>query len=113
MSNRLHVGNLAVTTTAATLTEAFQRDGRTVARVSLVMSREPGVSRGFAFVDMASVAEAESAMTALQGSDVDGRALRVSVAHGPKSRFGGTVGGNTGPVRAPVAAPAVPAVGTA
>lgn len=107
MSNRLHVGNLAVTTTAATLTEVFQRDGLTVARVSLVMSREPGVSRGFAFVDMGSPDEASRAMASLQGAEIGGRALRISVAHGPKSRFGGTVGGQGGPVRAPVAAPVV------
>jgi cold-inducible RNA-binding protein len=113
MSNRLHVGNLAVTTTAATLTEVFQRDGRTVARVSLVMSRDPGVSRGFAFVEMGSEVEANSALAALQGADVDGKALRVSIAHGPKSRFGGTVGGHGGPVRAPTAASIVPAAGPA
>ena len=99
MNNRLHIGNLSPETTAASLTEAFQRDGRTVARVQLVMSREPGRSRGFAFVDMATAEEASAALTALQGTNIDGRSARISIAHEPKSRFGGTVGGlKTSPI---------------
>jgi RNA recognition motif-containing protein len=93
MNHRLHIGNLSPETTAASVTEAFQRDGRTVARVQLVMSRDPGRSRGFAFVDMATGEDASAAVAALHGSDIDGRTVRVSVANEPKSRFGGTAGG--------------------
>ncbi len=99
MNHRLHVGNLSVATTSSTLTEAFTRAGHPVVRTSLVMSREPGVSRGFAFVELASDEAATSAMTGLQGVELEGKQLRISVAHAPKSRFGGDVGG-----RSPVAA---------
>ena len=96
MSTRLHVGNLSVDTTTAALTEIFERDGRKVSRVSLVMSREPGRSRGFAFVEMETDGDALDAVRLLHGAQCDGRELRVSVAHGPKSRFGGTIGGKRG-----------------
>ncbi len=102
MNHRLHVGNLTVTTSAATITETFAKAGHTVAKVSLVMSRDPGVSRGFAFLDMASPEAATAAMTGLQGQDLDGKPMRISIAHAPKSRFGGTTGGL--PVTPPTAA---------
>lgn len=88
MTNRLHVGNLPTDLTAAALTELFQRDGRQVARVDLVRTRDIGVTRPFAFVDMASPADATAAIAALHGAECFGRTLRVTQAHGPKSRFG-------------------------
>jgi RNA recognition motif-containing protein len=93
MNHRLHIGNLSPDTTAASISEAFQRDGRTVARVQLVMSRDPGRSRGFAFVDMLTSEEASAAVAALHGTDIGGRTVRVSIANEPKSRFGGIAGG--------------------
>jgi len=96
MSTRLHVGNLSATTTTAALTEVFERDGRKVSSVSLVMSREPGLSRGFAFVEMESDGDALDAVRLLHGAQCEGRELRVSVAHNPRSRFGGTIGGKKG-----------------
>ena len=98
MTTRLHVGNLSVDTTAASLTEAFQRDGRKVKKVDLVMSREAGRSRGFAFVEMETEVDASDAMRTLNGSQIDGRELRVTEAHGAKSRFGGTVAFGRDPV---------------
>ncbi|MBX3464747.1 MAG: RNA-binding protein [Planctomycetes bacterium] len=91
MNKKLHVGNLASNTTAAALTERFARDGRKVAKVSLVMSRDPGRSRGFAFVEMETDADASAALAALDGAEIDGRAMKVSTAHPPRSRFGGRV----------------------
>ena len=91
MSKRLYIGNLSSTTTKAALTEAFQQDGRQVSTVELVMSREVGHSRGFGFVEMASDGDGEAAMKALDGSVIDGRALKVQVAAERKSRFGGLV----------------------
>ncbi|MBL9075912.1 MAG: RNA-binding protein [Planctomycetes bacterium] len=91
MNHKLHVGNLASDMTSDQLGELFGRDGRNVARVSLVMSRDAGVSRGFAFVEMASDEDANRAVAALHGTEVAGRTLRVTVAHPPKSRFGGRV----------------------
>lgn len=93
MSKRLYIGNLCSTTTKAALTEAFQRDGRQVSTVELVMSREIGHSRGFGFVEMVSDTDGEAAMKALDGSVIDGRALKVQVAEERKSRFGGLVSG--------------------
>lgn len=91
MNNKLHVGNLASETTAATITEVFQRDGRQVSSVKLVMSRDPAHSRGFAFVEMANEADAVASVEAVHGATIDGRQVRVSLAHPPKSRFGGRV----------------------
>lgn len=106
MTTRLHVGNLTAETTATEITAAFQQDGRHVTRVDLVMSREPGRSRGFAFVEMGTSDDALAAAQALDGQMLNGRALRVSEARPPKSRFGGYLGspratGDRAPRRAP------------
>jgi RNA recognition motif-containing protein len=90
MTTKLHVGNLETSTTKATLLEAFQRAGRPVLSVEVVMSREAMVSRGFAFVETASEEEALAAVQALHGAEIDGRKVSVSLAHPPKSRFGGS-----------------------
>lgn len=91
MNHRLHVGNLSVTTTSTTLSEAFARAGFPAVKTSLVMSRDAGISRGFAFLDMASDEAAAAALAQLNGSELDGKQLRVSIANAPKSRFGGSV----------------------
>lgn len=91
MSTKLHVSNLASDTTAATITLAFQRDGRHVVSVQLVPTRDPRHSRGFAFVEMGSEQDAAAAVTALNGSTIDGRHVRVAHAYPPKSRFGGHI----------------------
>lgn len=92
MNKKLHVGNLASDMSATAITDLFARDGRKVANVSLVMSRNAGKSRGFAFVEMETDDDASAALTALHGAEVDGRELKVTVAHPPRSRFGGRVG---------------------
>jgi cold-inducible RNA-binding protein len=93
MSKRLHVGNLSCETTKASLTTTFGADGRTVESVSIVMGRDGGKSRGFAFIEMGSADDAQTAITALDGHELDGRALRVNQAEPRKSPFGGTLGG--------------------
>ena len=95
MTKRLYIGNLATTTTKQTLAEAFQRDGRQVTAVDLVMSGDVGRSRGFAFVEMATESEGEAAMQALDGAVLDGKALKVQVAAERKSPFGGVSGFGT------------------
>lgn len=95
MTKRLYIGNLATTTTKQTLAEAFQRDGRSVTTVELVMSSEIGRSRGFAFVEMATESDGAAALQALDGAVVDGKALKVQVAEERKSRFGGYTGGRS------------------
>jgi cold-inducible RNA-binding protein len=92
MGTRLFVGNLAFDTTESSLTTAFANEGRKVVSVSIVADRDTGRSRGFAFVEMGSAGEAEAAIKALDGAQVNGRALRVSEAQERKSGPGGRGG---------------------
>jgi len=96
MGTKLYVGNLSYDSTEASLRTAFEADGRKVNEVALIMDRETGRPRGFAFVQMGSEADAKAAITALDGKDLDGRTLRVNEAQdrpaGNKS-FGGGGGG--------------------
>jgi cold-inducible RNA-binding protein len=80
MGSKLYVGNLSYDITEAELREAFAADGRSVTEVSVVMDRETGRPRGFAFVVMASSAEAQAAIAALDGRALRGRNLKVSEA---------------------------------
>jgi hypothetical protein len=75
----LYVGNLADRTTEPQLRTLFEAHG-TVERVSLVVDKETGRSKGFAFVEMKEASEADKACLALSGSELDGRALRVNEA---------------------------------
>ncbi|QIL80292.1 RNA-binding protein [Diaphorobacter sp. HDW4A] len=93
MNNRLYVGNLSYSTTNESLTQAFGEFGN-VASAKLVMDRETGRSKGFAFVEMETDAEAQAAINALDGQSVDGRAIKVNVARPPERREGGFGGGN-------------------
>ena len=80
MPTKLHVGNLAYSTTAETLRTAFAGDGRTVADVSVGTSRVTGEPRGFAYVTMATEDDARAAIAALDGREIDGRAVKVDEA---------------------------------
>jgi cold-inducible RNA-binding protein len=73
------VGNLSFQTTQDDLTSIFSPYGR-VERVNVVTDRVTGQPRGFAFIEMASRAEAEAAISALDGSDLHGRTLKVNEA---------------------------------
>lgn len=84
---RLHIGNLSPSTTTAALGAALARAGRKIVRVEVVASRNNGRSRGFAFVELDPAEDGAAAVLALQGSDVEGRAIAVAIAHGSKSRF--------------------------
>lgn len=90
MGTRLYVGNLAYSTTEEGLKNSFGADGRKVASVFIVTDRETGRPRGFAFVEMASEADAKAAIAAMDGQQLDGRALRVNEA---QERAGGGGGG--------------------
>jgi cold-inducible RNA-binding protein len=92
MSKRLHVGNLSCETSKAVLTSTFGADGRTVESVSIVMGRDGGKTRGFAFIEMGSVEDAKTAIAALHGREMDGRTLTVGEAAPRKSPFGGALG---------------------
>ncbi len=92
--NRLYVGNLPFSCTEAELEEAFAAHG-SVRAVNIVTDRETGRPRGFAFVEMATDAEAEAAIQALDGQDFGGRNLKVNVAR-PREGGGGGRGGGGG-----------------
>jgi len=83
----IFVGNLSFRTTREELQTAFARFGN-VERVSIVTDRDSGQSRGFGFVEMTDPAEAEKAITALNGSELNGRAMNVNEAR-PKPEGGG------------------------
>jgi len=93
MNNRLYVGNLSFYTTEDALMRAFAQVGE-VTEAKLVIDRETGRSRGFAFVVMGSDADAQKAISQLDGTDLDGRPLRVNIAEERKPRSGG---GGRGP----------------
>ena len=95
MSAKLFVGNLSFNTTENDLRDTFAAHG-TVHEVNLMTDRETGRPRGFGFVTMGSPAEAEAAISSLNGKDVDGRALTVNVAKPREERSGGGGGGGGG-----------------
>ena len=88
MSNKLFVGNLSFDTTENDLQDAFAAHG-TVTETNMMMDRETGRPRGFGFVTMSSAGEAQKAIDALNGKDVDGRALTVNVAKPREERAPG------------------------
>ena len=101
MSNKLFVGNLSFNTTENDLNDRFAAHG-TVTETNLMMDRETGRPRGFGFVTMSSAEEAQKAINALNGKDVDGRALTVNIAKpreerapggGGRREYGGGGGG--------------------
>ncbi|HEY8379130.1 MAG TPA: RNA-binding protein, partial [Nannocystis sp.] len=79
MSNRLFVGNLSFQTTEEDLQQAFQNFGE-ISEIRLVLDRDTGRSRGFAFVSMADDEAARRATEGLNGTMLDGRPLRVNEA---------------------------------
>ncbi len=83
---KIFVGNFSFNTTEAELRSLFEPHG-SVDSVTVVTDRDTGRSRGFAFVEMANNAEAEAAITALNGADFSGRPLTVNEAR-PKSDRG-------------------------
>ncbi len=87
MNNRLYVGNLSYDVTSDALRATFAEFGE-VTDTHVVMDRESGRARGFAFVTMQTAAEAEKAITGLNNSMLDGRALRVNVAEERGARGG-------------------------
>ena len=88
MSNRLFVGNLSFNTTEKDLNDAFAAHG-TVTETNLMMDRMTGHPRGFAFVTMSTPEEAQKAIQAMNGKDIDGRALTVNVAKPREERPAG------------------------
>ena len=92
MSNKLFVGNLSFNTTENSLHEAFSAHGNVV-EANLMMDRMTGRSRGFAFVTYSTPEEAQKAIAALNGAELDGRALTVNITRPREERPAGGGGG--------------------
>jgi cold-inducible RNA-binding protein len=92
MSNKLFVGNLSFKITENDLNDMFAAHG-TVSEANLMMDRISGRPRGFGFVTMSTAEEAQAAITALNGKEIDGRAIVVNVARPREERSGGGGGG--------------------
>lgn len=88
----IFVGNLSYQTTSDDLRAAFEPYGA-IDNVSVITDRDTGQPRGFAFVEMANKTEAETAISVLNGTELNGRALNVSEARA-KTQGGG--GGSRG-----------------
>jgi RNA recognition motif-containing protein len=94
MGRKLYVGNLPYSATEQSLREAFAASG-TVDSVSLITDRDTGQSKGFAFVEMSSDSEAQTATQAMNGKMLDGRQIKVNEAK-PRENRGGSRGGGGG-----------------
>lgn len=97
MGNKLYVGNLGYSVTDQELEQLFSQHGA-VQSAKVIMDRDSGRSKGFAFVEMSTDAEAKAAIEALNGTEIQGRALTVNEARPKEDRpsGGGFGGGRSG-----------------
>jgi RNA recognition motif-containing protein len=91
MATKLYVGNLSYQTTDQQLHDLFSEAGN-VSSAQVVTDRYTGQARGFGFVEMATEDEAQQAIAAINGRNMDGRALVVNES---KPREGGSGGGGS------------------
>ncbi len=96
MGTRLYVGNLSYNVTEPELKDVFGENGRNVKEVKVVLDRDTGRPRGFAFVEMTTDAEASQAIETLNGREIQGRPINVSEARERAPRSGGGGGGGGG-----------------
>jgi RNA recognition motif-containing protein len=92
MGNKLYVGNLSYSVRDEDLQQSFADFG-SVSSAKVMMDRDTGRSKGFGFVEMSSDAEAQAAISGMNGKDLDGRALVVNEARPREERPGGFGGG--------------------
>ncbi len=88
----IYVGNLSFGATEDSVRALFETYGA-VGRVNIVTDRDTGQARGFGFVEMNNDSEGEKAIAALNGAELDGRALSVNEARPKTERSGGGGGG--------------------
>ncbi len=92
MSKKLYVGNLPFSATDSDLRALCEPHGN-IESVNVIMDRETGRARGFAFVEMEDPGDADNAIRALDGTDMGGRSLRVNEAQDKRGGSGGGGGG--------------------
>jgi cold-inducible RNA-binding protein len=95
MGKKLYVGNLTYAVTDSALEQMFAPHG-TVQSAQVIMDRDTGRSKGFGFVEMSTDQEAQAAIAALNGQQVEGRSLTVNEARPREDRGGGGGGGRGG-----------------
>ncbi len=96
MSIKIYAGNLPLQMTEEALKELFSEAGE-VLSAKIITDRATGQSRGFGFIEMATKAEGQKAISMLNGREVEGRSLRVNEARPQERRtFGGGRGGGGG-----------------
>jgi RNA recognition motif-containing protein len=88
MGKKLYVGNLTYSITDSDLEQLFSPHGA-VESAQVIMDRDTGRSKGFGFVEMKTEQEAQTAIAALNGKEVEGRALTVNEAKPREDRGGG------------------------
>ncbi len=94
MGKKLYIGNLSYTVDSNQLTTIFTEFGK-VDSANVIMDRDTGRSKGFAFVEMSTDSEAQASIAKLNGTDLGGRAMNVSEAKpmAPRDNRGGSGGG--------------------
>ena len=94
MGRKLYVGNLPYSVTEQSLQDTFAQFG-TVESANVITDRDTGQSKGFGFVEMSSDSEAQKAIQELDGSSIEGRAIKVNEARpkAPRDNRGGGGGG--------------------
>jgi len=88
---KIYIGNMSYDTTEEQLRQAFESYGE-IRDVNIVMDRDTGRPRGFAFVEMSSKEEAQAAISGMNGQELNGRALNVNEARQRENKGGGRGG---------------------
>lgn len=89
MSNKIYVGNLSFNVLEDSLRGTFAKYGN-VSSCKIIMDRDSGRSKGFGFIEMENIQEAQEAISGLNGFELDGRSLRVNEAKPQERSFGGS-----------------------
>ena len=95
MGKKLYVGNLTYSVNDDSLQQYFSEFG-TIASAKVIMDRDSGRSKGFGFVEMSTDAEAQAAISGMNGKVIDGRGMTVNEARPMEPRTGGGGGGYSG-----------------
>lgn len=93
MTQKLYVGNLSFQSTEDDIRNYFEENAGPTSEVKLIMDRETGRSRGFAFVTFENDEDAQKAVAELNDQEMDGRRLKINEAHERQPRGGGGGGG--------------------
>lgn len=88
MGTKLYIGNLAFSETEDSINQLFSQHG-SVTSCQLITDRETGRSKGFGFVEMSTVEEAQEAISSLDGREVSGRQMKVNEARPKENRSSG------------------------